>query len=139
MLFERLSSRFQFARIQEHGHQLIAALADLATNILELEVVPKVVEGVLPGSGMQIDGIDQRAVDVEDHRFGHKSGSQKAEGKRERRNYLSVASNASGCCTGGNTISPDGLAGVSRQARNAARMSCSPMCQRRFKMAPEKS
>ena len=36
-------------------------------------------------------------------------------------------------------VSPDGLVVVSRQVRNAARMSCSPVCQRRFKMAPEKS
>ena len=73
MLFECLSPRFQLARIQEHGHQLIAAFADLATNILEIEVVPIVVKGVLPGSGMQIDGINQRAVHVKDYRFGHNS------------------------------------------------------------------
>src|SRR5436305_8740770 len=38
--FERLSPRFQLARIQKHGHQLIAAFTDLAANIFELEVVP---------------------------------------------------------------------------------------------------
>ena len=90
MLFERLSLRFQLARIQEHGHQLIAALADLAANIFELEVVPIVVEGVLPGSGMQIDRIDQRAVDVEDHRFGHNPSPRRLKVNRRRRNHSAL-------------------------------------------------
>src|SRR5205807_2543465 len=49
---------------------LIAALADVRAHLLEGDALAEVGEGVLPASRVEIDGVDQCAVDVEEHRLG---------------------------------------------------------------------
>ena len=44
-------------------------------DIIQVDLDPEMPEGLDPGGAMQIVGVDQRAVDIEDHRFrAHGSG-----------------------------------------------------------------
>ena len=56
---------------QEDGHELVAALADLAAHVGEGHLLPELGEGALPGLGVHVDGVDQGAVDVEEDRSEH--------------------------------------------------------------------
>src|SRR4051812_1488533 len=60
---------------KEHGNQLVTALSDLASNIFEAHVVAEFSQSVLPRERVQIDGIDQSAVHIEDCGFRHSSAS----------------------------------------------------------------
>ena len=51
---------------QEHRNKLVAALADLRARFFEAHRVAELGQGFLPRACMQIDGVDQRAVNVED-------------------------------------------------------------------------
>ena len=63
----------QFVNREKHRQKLIGAFADLPTNCFERHFLIELLEGNLPGFSMKIDGIDQRAVDVEDYCFNHNS------------------------------------------------------------------
>src|SRR3954447_26743280 len=58
---------FQFLRRQKNWQQLVATLADLATYPSQLKFEPKLAKGLLPGLGMQIDRVEDGAVDVKNH------------------------------------------------------------------------
>jgi hypothetical protein len=51
---------------QEDRHKLIAALSDLPADITEPDRVSEFGKGVDPGLGVDVDRIDERAVDIED-------------------------------------------------------------------------
>jgi hypothetical protein len=54
---------------QEDGHELVAALADLTADGLEGDVVAEAAESLQPRQGVLVVAVDQRAVDIEDHRL----------------------------------------------------------------------
>jgi hypothetical protein len=56
---------------RKHGHELVTALANLTPDLSEATIMSEIVEGVLPSLGVQVDGIDQRPVHIESHRFRH--------------------------------------------------------------------
>jgi hypothetical protein len=56
---------------EEHGDELVAALADLTARLLECHVMTEFDQCLLPRARVQVDGIDQRPIDVEDGSFGH--------------------------------------------------------------------
>ncbi len=51
--------------------KLIAAFADLTANVRERDLVSEMLKGLLPCLGVQIDGIEQRAVNIENNRVYH--------------------------------------------------------------------
>jgi hypothetical protein len=73
-LFQDITSAFaeacalllQLLLAQKHRHELVAALADLAADRGELDVVSNLLESVDPGLRMKVDGIDQCSIHVED-------------------------------------------------------------------------
>jgi hypothetical protein len=68
VLLDLLAAAPDVVRRQEDGHELVAALADLAADVGEGDLAAEVPEGLLPSPRVQVDSVDQRAVDVEDHR-----------------------------------------------------------------------
>jgi hypothetical protein len=52
---------------EKNRQQLVGALADLAADLVKWKVLPEFFEGNSPGFGMQTDGIDDGAVNVEYH------------------------------------------------------------------------
>ena len=68
-VFDLFAVLFDFFFREEYRHELVAAFADLRPHGLERDFVPEMRKGLLPGSGMEIDGIHQRSVDVEDDRL----------------------------------------------------------------------
>src|SRR3954447_19384763 len=54
---------------QEGWHELIAAFAHLAADVLRIDLHAEAPEGFDPGGGMQIVGVDQRTVDIENDRY----------------------------------------------------------------------
>ena len=89
MLFQRLASASHLVPAKKHRHELVAALADLLADLLKAELMPEVAERVLPGASMDIDAVDQRAVDVEDHGFAAllvsgRSRASSAPGRQRR-------------------------------------------------------
>jgi hypothetical protein len=57
---------------QEDGHQLVAALADLAADLRRVGLHAEMRERFHPGACVQIDAVEQGPVDVENHR-AHRS------------------------------------------------------------------
>ena len=70
-LLECLADRLALVGREEDGEELVAALADLAADLLEGEVVAELGEGVLPGAGMDVHAVHQRPVHVENHGLRH--------------------------------------------------------------------
>src|SRR5207248_11352640 len=66
VLLDGLAAPREIVLREEDRHQLVAALADLRPHFLERHPPAEVREGFLPGASVQIDGIDQRSVYVED-------------------------------------------------------------------------
>ena len=62
-----------FGFTEKHRDELVAAFAYLAARLLEGHTVAELLERVLPGAGVQVHGIDERTVDVEDGGFCHGS------------------------------------------------------------------
>src|SRR5581483_4217441 len=60
-----------FVDRQKHGNELVAALADLTSRLLEAHIVAKLHKRFVPSERMQIDGVQERPVKVEDGGFGH--------------------------------------------------------------------
>jgi hypothetical protein len=54
---------------QKFGDQLVATLADLAAGLLEADVVAELRHGFVPCDRVEVDGIEQRPVQVEDSGF----------------------------------------------------------------------
>jgi hypothetical protein len=52
--------------------QLIGSLADLGTDRLQRNVFAKLRERSLPRSGMEIDRVDNRPINIENHSFDRK-------------------------------------------------------------------
>jgi hypothetical protein len=50
---------------------LVPSFANLRSNLIERDFAPKVLERLLPRLRMQIDGIEQSAIDIENHCFCH--------------------------------------------------------------------
>ncbi len=71
-LVERLALLVQLLPAQEHRHELVAALADLPADRVERHVAPDLPERVDPGLGVEVDGVDQRSVHVEDDSLDHR-------------------------------------------------------------------
>ena len=61
---------FQDVGIQENGHELVAALADLGADLDHVEIKAEGREGFLPGFRMKIDAVDEGPVNIEDHGGG---------------------------------------------------------------------
>jgi hypothetical protein len=64
--FQRFAESVDLRLREEDRHELVAALSDLPADIREPELVAEFGKGVDPGLGMDVDRIDERAVDVED-------------------------------------------------------------------------
>jgi hypothetical protein len=56
---------------QEDWNELVAALSDLASRLLEGHVVTELHHRFVPGDGVEIDGVQKRPVQVEDRGFRH--------------------------------------------------------------------
>jgi hypothetical protein len=56
---------------QEDWNELVAALSDLASRLLEGHVVTELRHRFVPGKGVEIHRIQKRAVQVEDRGFRH--------------------------------------------------------------------
>jgi hypothetical protein len=57
---------------QQRRHELIAPFADLATDFVLLDPMAIIAEGFFPGLDVEIVGIHQRSVNIEEHSFqGH--------------------------------------------------------------------
>jgi hypothetical protein len=67
---------------EKHWNQLVAALADLTSHLLEGHAMAEVFQRFLPCHCVEVDGIDQGAIDIEDCGFGHE---QSFKGRWERR------------------------------------------------------
>jgi len=61
---------FQDVGVQENGHELVAALADLGADLDHVEIKAEGREGFLPGFRMKIDAVDEGPVNIEDHGGG---------------------------------------------------------------------
>ncbi len=59
---------------QKVRNELIATLADLAARLLEIDVVAEPDQPFMPGDRMQIDGIKQSPVQIENDGFKHVGG-----------------------------------------------------------------
>ena len=59
---------------------MVAALADLSTDLRQWDLVAEAFEGFDPGLRMDVDRIDQRAVDVENNGFKGGNGHGASEG-----------------------------------------------------------
>src|ERR1700676_4086870 len=68
-LFQFLAVVPLFVGGQEYGNELVSALADLASSLLEADVVTELDHGFLPCERMQIHRNQQRAVQVENRGF----------------------------------------------------------------------
>ncbi len=55
----------QFGFGQKEGNELLATLTDLAARLLETDIVPKPDQRFMPGYRVQIDGIEQCPVQIE--------------------------------------------------------------------------
>ena len=55
---------------QEVRNQLVATLADLTSHLLEGDVVAELHHRFLPSEGVEIDGVQERSVHVENCGFG---------------------------------------------------------------------
>jgi hypothetical protein len=62
---------------QEAGQELVGALADLRAQGLERNMFAKGLEAATPGLRVQVDGVDQGPIDVEDDGVGHDVGGSK--------------------------------------------------------------
>ena len=60
-----ISAAIEFFLGEEDRHELVAALADLRTHVGEGHLMAEMGEGFLPGFRVQVDRVDQGAVDVE--------------------------------------------------------------------------
>jgi hypothetical protein len=60
-----------FVSRKEYGNELVAALPDLSSHLLEADVVTELRHRFVPGERMEIDGVQQRPVQVEDGGFRH--------------------------------------------------------------------
>src|ERR1700694_2750323 len=58
-----------FGGRKENGNELVAALADLASHLLEADVVTELHHRFVPGECMEIDGVQEHSVHVEDWRL----------------------------------------------------------------------
>src|SRR4051794_13291249 len=63
---QRLAEALHFPRVAEVGDEEVAALADLRADDVALHALAEVREGLDPAVGVQIVGINERTVDVED-------------------------------------------------------------------------
>ncbi len=61
---------FQDVGVQENGHELVAATADLGADLDYVEVKAEGREGSLPSFRMKIDAVDEGPVDIEDNGGG---------------------------------------------------------------------
>src|ERR1051325_5375887 len=68
-------SFYKFFLREKDGQQLIAALADLMAHLCKRNLTPEMSERLLPRARVQINRIDQRPVNVEDHGFRHQASS----------------------------------------------------------------
>ena len=73
---------------QEHRDQLITALADLATRLFEGHIVAEPGQCLLPRARVQIDGIHQGAVDVENGSLGHSRSEELYRQQRSSRQMV---------------------------------------------------
>ncbi|WP_210328694.1 hypothetical protein, partial [Campylobacter sp. 2018MI34] len=55
---------------EEFGQELIATFANLAPDVIKSHSMAKVGEGVNPSFGMQVDGVEEGAVNIENHGTG---------------------------------------------------------------------
>ena len=77
---------------QEVRNQLVAALADLAAGLFEADVVAELRDRFVPGERVQIDGVEQRSVEVEDGGFGTFSILRGANARSSRTNRRTACS-----------------------------------------------
>ena len=72
LLLDPLTIAFHLLLGQEDGHELVAPLADLVPDLLERDLMTVFREDLLPGPGMEVVGIDERPVHVENHGLDHR-------------------------------------------------------------------
>src|ERR1700749_2642272 len=60
-------------RRQKHRNELVAAFPDLAPHLLEGDVMAELYHGLMPGKRVEIDRVEQGAVEIKDGGFGHKA------------------------------------------------------------------
>src|SRR6185295_16505873 len=73
---------------QEDWNELVAALSDLTSRLLEAHVMTETNHGLMPCQRVKIDRVQKRAVHVEDRGLRHSSssvnGQQRAESTNRR-------------------------------------------------------
>src|SRR5207302_9165257 len=69
IFLQLLAERAHLARVEQIGNEQIAPFPDLMPDDVPLEVLPEMFERLDPTSGVDVVGIDERSVNVEDHRF----------------------------------------------------------------------
>src|SRR6202012_6278106 len=72
-LFELLAMVSLLSRRQKDRNELVAAFPDLAPHLLEGDVVAELDHGFMPGKRVEIDRVEQGAVEIKDGGFGHKA------------------------------------------------------------------
>ena len=70
-LLHLLAIVFLLALVEEHGDKLVATFADLAAGLLERHIMPEFAQRLLPRARMEVDGVNESSINVEDRGFRH--------------------------------------------------------------------
>ena len=89
VLLKLFAELFEFFFREEDGHQLVAALAYLVAHALIRNLLSEMRERLLPGARVQVNGVNERPVNVENHSLDqvHSSDPQ-IEFRHARRHTL---------------------------------------------------
>jgi hypothetical protein len=60
---------------KKYGNELVAALSDLASRLLEADLVAELGHRFMPGERVEIDRVQERSVEVEDSCLRHSRSS----------------------------------------------------------------